>query len=141
VTALEPLLRRWAALEPARCISPERTSAPETGEHLVVIDGAMYGVFNTLVQQHDPESRSEAGIVQVAAQEAVIARGWGYTITSGLIRKEIGAVALVSFFGRSKVTKDERFYSYSDEDQSPGVALLSAYLQALAAAEAAKEGS
>lgn len=77
---LTELLERWAELEPNRCISPERTSSPERGEYLVVIGGGMYGVFNTLVQEHYPESPGDAMHVQAAVQEACKAHGWGWSL-------------------------------------------------------------
>jgi hypothetical protein len=129
---LSSLLERWSRVEPDRCISPERTHHPERGEYLVVIEGAAYGVFNALVQQHNPDSRVEAAYVQAAVQEAIRAKGMRYQLGGYFVEDQ----------GRAIVWPDDLSLIDSDAcygrdpDGRDAVALLAAYLTAV---EAAKE--
>jgi hypothetical protein len=136
VTALEPLLRRWSEIEPGRVNSRFSDDDHWSVDHYVTV--LVAGQYENVVQVMNDGQRvvfhTAPAIVQVAVQEAIKARpGWSYRIGSD----SESAHARV---WREVVNLRDVLQPLNEGlADNEAEALLSAYLEALAAVEAAKE--
>lgn len=110
MTNLETLLREWAAIEPERC----SWGLPVNG---VDISVQTSGIWRTVLDDHG----SEFHRIQPAAQEAIEARGWIWSVR-GHSTHAVARVWLNIQSEDHEVTAD-----------TPAEAILSAYLQAMKA--------
>lgn len=123
---MKELLQRWAELEPERCRIPGNSSTAEDQE--VFIDEAGHQIWNA-------QSGLERGLVQIAVQEAIAARGWTIRVES-LYHAMDDSYIYDSIVFASNGGFNWR--SFGEESTMAAESLLSAYLKAL---EKAKEKS
>ena len=114
-TTLEALLRRWAELEPERCIL---TGYEPYQGYSVRVKGAMQ--MADLLHAGDY-------VVQGATQEAIERRGWMWSLDSQYMDSGV-PLGLCS-----AIVCDEDDINEHATSDTPAAALLSAYVQALEA--------
>lgn len=128
-TTLEALLREWAEVEPERISEIGENDPPDDGPfgYWVKWRGT---IITLMLDDTDLDVYTQA-----AAQEAIEARGWVWSLTWDGFRLERNHMGMVQYRETSvdfKSTPGEKFYS-DWTDHGSAYALLSAYLQALRA--------
>ena len=116
---MKELLERWSELEPERCIRNTASTAHHygcTGPYMVLIDSKFYCL------EYGLDTRCMQAIIQGAVQQAIEARGWGFSCGYNTQFKHYWGFVVATHCDHTE-----------DSQKSTVDALLSAYLKMLRA--------